>query len=86
MSNPKQLHKINGIDMIHQLFCNEIFYLILSLFRCDVQGRVHILCNRVDLRSVLEEKHDDVDVAQTRCNVQRCLLFASTSIDLGTVA
>lgn len=86
MSNPKQLHEINGIDMIHQLLSNEIFYLILSFLRGDVQGSVHILCDGVDLSSMLEKKHDDIDVAEARRNVKRCLLFTSASINLGTVA
>lgn len=86
MSNPKQLHKINGIDMIHQLLSYEIFYLILSFFSGDVQSRVHVLGDSVNLSSMLEEKHNDVNIAQTGCDVQWCLLFTSASIDLGTVA
>lgn len=80
------MHKINGIDMIHQLLRNEIFYLILSLLRGDVQCRVHVLGDGIDLSAVLEQQHDDVDVAQSRSDVQRRLLFTCASIDLGTVA
>lgn len=86
MSNPKQLHKINGIDMIHQLLRNKIFYLILSLFRGDVQRGVHVLGDSIDLGAVLKQQHDNVDVSQSRGDVQRRLLFTCASIDLGTVA
>lgn len=86
MSNPKQLHEIDGIDVIHQLFSNKIFYLVLALLGGDVQRRVHVLRDGVNLSAVLQQQHDDVDISQARCDVQGRLLFAGAGIDLGTVA
>lgn len=80
------MHKINGIDMIHQLLCNKIFYLVLTFLGGDVQSRVHVLGDSVDLSAMLEQQHDNVNVSETRRDVQRSLLFTSASIDLGTVA
>jgi hypothetical protein len=80
------LHKVNGINVIHQFLSNKIFYLVLAFLCRDVQCGVHVLGDSIDLGSMLEKQHDDVDIAQTRSNVQWSLLLASTGIDLGTIA
>lgn len=36
MSNPKQFNRINRVDVIHNLFSNEISHLILTLFGRNV--------------------------------------------------
>lgn len=86
MSNPKQLHRINGIDVIHYLFSYEISHLVLAFFRCNVKCGVHILGGGINLCTMLQQKHYDINVAQARCNVQSCLLFASSCIDLSPVS
>lgn len=86
MPYPEQLHQIHRVNVIHKLFSNEILYLILALLCRDVQCRVHILGDRIDLGTVLEQQHHDVDVAEARRNVQRRLLFAGARIHLRTVA
>ena len=49
--------------------------LLLPFLGRDVQRSVEVLRHRVHLGSRLEEQHDDVHVAKTRGDVQRCLLL-----------
>lgn len=65
MTNPEQLHKIDSVDMIHQLFGNKILYLILSFLGGDVESCVHVLGDSVNLSSMLKKQHDDVNIAKT---------------------
>lgn len=51
-----------------------------------MERSVHILGSRVHLGTVLQEKHYDIDVAETRADVQWSLLFASTCIHLSAVS
>lgn len=86
MSDPKQLHQIHRIYVIHDLAKHQVFYLVLSLLSGNMQRRVHVLGGGIHLGAMLQQQHNDVHVAQTGCNVQWCLLFACSSINLGSIA
>lgn len=86
MAYPKQLHQINGVDVVGDLFRNQIFYLILALLGSDVKCRVHVLGGCVHLGAMLQQKHHDVHITQSRSDVQRCLLLSGTSVHLGAIA
>ena len=59
-------------------------HLVLAFLGSDVQRAVHVLGGGVDVGSVLEQQHDDVDVAQPGGDVQRRLLFLCGSIALAS--
>ena len=78
---PKEEPKIAHIDVLDDfgetgaLLVRQANYLFLALLRRDVQRRVHVLRRRIYGRAMLEQQHHDVDVAQPRGYVQRCLLL-----------
>lgn len=86
MPYPEQLHQVHRINVVHELLRNEILYLILALLGGDVQRRVHVLGDGVDLGAVLQQQHHDVHVAEAGRDVQRRLLLAGAGVDLGAVA
>lgn len=62
-----------------------MFYLVLSFFGGDVKSRIHIFGGGVDFGSVLQQKHNNINVAKARSYVQWCLLFASSGVHLSAV-
>lgn len=86
MTYPKQLHQVDGVDVIRYLFGNQIFYLILTLLGSNMQCRVHILRGGVHLSAMLQQQHHNVHIAESRGDMQRSLLLPSSCIDLGAIA
>ena len=52
-------------------------HLVLALLGGYVQRSVHVFGGGINIGAMLEQQHDDIDVTQTRSNVQRRLLFLS---------
>lgn len=85
MADPKQLHQVNSVDVIGDLFGNQLLYLVLALLGGNVQRCVHVLGGGIHLSSMLQQKHHDVHVAQSGGDVQRSLLLSGTGVHLGAI-
>jgi len=64
MAYPKKLHQVNGVDVVGDLFRNQVFYLILALLGGDVQCRVQVLGSGVHLAKlwwpIQQANHDPI--------------------------
>lgn len=73
--SPKPFEQISGFNVVHDFMCHEHFYLFLAFLGGNVEGGVHILGGGVNLSSMLQQKHNDVYVAESRRDVKRGLLL-----------
>ena len=73
--SPNNLTDLGGNIVRCSILQQHLSHLIMALFGSDVKRGVLVLGGGVSTGSMLQQQHHVVNIAQTWCNVQGCLLF-----------